>query len=145
MTRKRTAPTYLKRTENGKAYAYCYLFGAQKRLGSYGTKDSFRRFEQCLAAFEQDNEELADYGHEPEREITVGELCFACPPEFQKLVNYVQRLTFEEKPDYNFMKMLITDMASKEAISLEDGMYDWCIKAVLLKEYPSIIESVSRD
>ena len=74
MTRKRTAPTYLKRTENGKAYAYCYLFGAQKRLGSYGTKDSFRRFEQCLAAFEQDNEELADYGHEPEREITVGEL-----------------------------------------------------------------------
>ena len=48
MPRKQTPPTYLKRTEKGKDYAYCYLFGAQKRLGSYGTKESFRRFESCI-------------------------------------------------------------------------------------------------
>ena len=60
MPRKQTPPTYLKRTEKGKDYAYCYLFGAQKRLGSYGTKDSFRRFERCLAAYEQKSTDSLD-------------------------------------------------------------------------------------
>ena len=74
MPRKRTPPTYLKRTEKGKDYAYCYLFGAQKRLGSYGTKESFRRFESCLAAYEQESTDLAEYSTKPDRKLTVGEI-----------------------------------------------------------------------
>ena len=74
MPRKQTPPTYLKRTEKGKDYAYCYLFGAQKRLGSYGTKESFRRFESCLAAYEQESTDLAEYSTKPDRKLTVGEI-----------------------------------------------------------------------
>ncbi|MDG2032007.1 MAG: hypothetical protein P8J45_13490, partial [Phycisphaerales bacterium] len=74
MPRTQDKPTYLKRSEKGREYAYCYLFGRQKRLGAYGTPESFKRFERCLAAYQQEDPGLADYGTSVPQAATVGEL-----------------------------------------------------------------------
>jgi len=43
--------------------------------------------------------------------ITLQELCFGCPKEFSLYMLYCKNLDFEEEPDYNFLKRLITDLA----------------------------------
>ena len=41
------------------------------------------------------------------------------------------------------LRGLIKDMARRENIDLQDGIYDWSVKAVLLKSYPEIFDLVS--
>jgi serine/threonine protein kinase len=36
--------------------------------------------------------------------IHMSELCFGCPPEFEKYMNYCKDLKFEEDPDYDYLK-----------------------------------------
>ena len=77
--------------------------------------------------------------------ITLNELCFGCPKEFEKYMDYCKKLTFEEEPNYNYLKQLIIDIAMRLNISLHDGMFDWCVKAVLIKNYPYFYETISQQ
>jgi hypothetical protein len=59
-----------------------------------------------------------------ETEIT--ELCKGLPLEIQSLLSYPRNLKFEEKPDYNYMKRLLKDIATNNNFSL-DNTFDWSI------------------
>ena len=68
--------------------------------------------------------------------MTVDELCKDCPQEFKEYMTYAKGLEFEEAPDYKHMLGLFTRLAKKEAINLEDQLFDWNIRAVTIKKHP---------
>ena len=133
MPRKQNKPTYLKRSEKGRDYAYCYLFGRQKRLGSYGTPESFQRFERYLAAYEQNDEELATYGTEPVREVTVGELALQyaehnehryqigslCKDRCEKATHAMRQLT---KPQLGFASIAASQFGPKALKTIQANL-----------------------
>jgi serine/threonine protein kinase len=51
-------------------------------------------------------------------------LCKDCPPEFKLLLTYSRALRFEEKPDYEYMKGLLSTAAEREKIRI-NNVYDW--------------------
>ncbi len=46
--------------------------------------------------------------------------------EFGIYLNYVRKLSFEETPDYDFLRDLFTK-ALKSMNEVEDGVYDWML------------------
>ena len=50
------------------------------------------------------------------------------PNELATFINYAKSLKFEEKPDYKYLKMLLTTARKANKIEM-DGVYDWTIKA----------------
>lgn len=61
--------------------------------------------------------------------IKLDVLCMGLPPEFTILLQYSRALKFEEKPDYNYLKNIFTNLASRENITINDR-YDWHIPKV---------------
>jgi len=51
-------------------------------------------------------------------------------------MNYCKSLAFEQEPDYEYMRNLIRLMAGEFNLDLNDGMYDWNVKAVTMKYFP---------
>lgn len=58
---------------------------------------------------------------------------YSCPfcildtlEEFSIYLNYVRKLSFEETPDYDFLRDLFTK-ALKSMNEVEDGVYDWML------------------
>ena len=57
------------------------------------------------------------------------DLCQNCPSEFLTYMKHCRNLSFEEKPDYVMLLELLTNLAKKEGINLEDrSLYDWVTK-----------------
>lgn len=56
------------------------------------------------------------------------ELCVGCPSEFLKYMKHCRNLTFEEKPDYQYLIDLLKHVADKEGINLDYQDYDWVAK-----------------
>lgn len=54
----------------------------------------------------------------------VRDLCEGFPIQFQHYVTYVRELGFEEQPDYDYLRRLMTE-ALKTTGEAEDGDYDW--------------------
>jgi len=59
-------------------------------------------------------------------EATVEVLCKGFPEEFKEYLNYCRRLTFVEKPDYDYLKGLFQKVIEREGFK-DDGIYDWII------------------
>jgi casein kinase 1 len=57
----------------------------------------------------------------------VKELCEGFPEEFGKYLTYVRNLGFEDTPDYDYLRGLLTE-ALKNAGETDDGEYDWMKK-----------------
>ncbi|KAL1915984.1 uncharacterized protein VTP21DRAFT_6372 [Calcarisporiella thermophila] len=58
----------------------------------------------------------------------IKELCAGFPEEFAVYMSYVRKLGFEETPDYDFLRDLLSKAAARAGV-VEDGVYDWyCIK-----------------
>ena len=49
------------------------------------------------------------------------------PNELAAFINYAKELKFEEKPDYKYLKGLLTTARKSNKIEM-DGIYDWTIK-----------------
>ncbi|CAG9310140.1 unnamed protein product [Blepharisma stoltei] len=49
-------------------------------------------------------------------------LCNGCPPEFEKFLNYSRGLKFEEKPDYRYLKSLLSNAATRDYMT---GYLEW--------------------
>lgn len=56
--------------------------------------------------------------------ISVERLCHGLPDEFKDYLNYCRGLNFEEEPDYEFLRGLFKQLASKMEIKY-DGLFDW--------------------
>ena len=62
-------------------------------------------------------------GHR-KQETPIDELCEGYPPEFAKYLKYCRNLGFEETPDYDYLRDLLTK-ALRDDGNVEDGEYDW--------------------
>ena len=54
-------------------------------------------------------------------------LCKGLPKEFQRYLNYVRKLKFDDKPDYQFLKSMLQNLFYKNGYEY-DYMYDWVLK-----------------
>ncbi|KAF9133453.1 casein kinase I [Linnemannia schmuckeri] len=63
---------------------------------------------------------------EKKQSTPIKELCDGFPEEFGIYLNYVRKLSFEETPDYDFLRDLFTK-ALKSMNEVEDGIYDWML------------------
>lgn len=68
--------------------------------------------------------------------VTIDELCHDCPKEFKSFLKYVKNLAFIDQPDYGGLKKLFLKLAKKKNIDLFDGIYDWSVRSIIIKEYP---------
>lgn len=62
--------------------------------------------------------------------ISVECLCHELPDEFSDYLNYCKGLKYEEEPNYDFIKGLFKQLASKIEIEY-DGVFDWSQKAAI--------------
>lgn len=56
----------------------------------------------------------------------IEDICKDLPLEVQSLLGYVRGLKFEEKPDYDYMKRLLKNIASDNKFEI-DSSFDWTI------------------
>ncbi|KHJ33798.1 putative casein kinase i [Erysiphe necator] len=61
---------------------------------------------------------------EKKQTTQIKDLCDGFPEEFNKYLNYVRNLGFEDTPDYDYLRDLFTQ-ALKNTCEVEDGEYDW--------------------
>ncbi len=40
-------------------------------------------------------------------------------------MNYVTRLAFDKRPDFEYLKNLVIDAATEAQLNIYDGVYDW--------------------
>ncbi|WFC98440.1 non-specific serine/threonine protein kinase [Malassezia yamatoensis] len=63
---------------------------------------------------------------EKKQSTPIKELCEGSPEEFGIYLNYVRKLGFEETPDYDFLRELLTKVLKNRG-EVEDGVYDWML------------------
>ncbi|KAI9706307.1 MAG: casein kinase I [Bogoriella megaspora] len=61
---------------------------------------------------------------EKKQTTAIKDLCDGFPEEFNKYLQYVRNLGFEDTPDYDYLRDLFTQ-ALKNTPEVEDGEYDW--------------------
>ena len=61
---------------------------------------------------------------EKKMEISSSKLCEGFPSEFEKFINYVKNLEFEENPDYNFLRKLLMNIM-KNNNCYYNYIFDW--------------------
>ncbi|WVN85803.1 uncharacterized protein L203_100954 [Cryptococcus depauperatus CBS 7841] len=63
---------------------------------------------------------------EKKQTTPIVELVEGYPNEFSIYLNYVRKLTFDETPDYDFLRGLF-DLALSNGGEVDDGVYDWML------------------
>jgi len=63
---------------------------------------------------------------EKKQSTPIKELCEGFPEEFGTYLNYVRKLSFEETPDYDYLRELFTKVLKRSSEN-EDGIYDWML------------------
>ena len=61
---------------------------------------------------------------EKKQQVSIKELCDGLPEEFNAYLTYARKLGFEENPDYDYLR----DLMSKAIVRTgghEDNVYDW--------------------
>lgn len=56
----------------------------------------------------------------------LSQLCESTAPQFQEYMKYVRNLGFDQTPDYEYLRELMSD-ALKQSGLQEDGVYDWML------------------
>lgn len=64
---------------------------------------------------------------ESKQKTSLEELCQGCPLEFKLYMKHCESLTFEQTPDYGYLKILLRNMAKREDIDLQGKAFDWNI------------------
>lgn len=57
----------------------------------------------------------------------MSEICQGCPEEFVMFLAYCRSLEFEQRPDYNYLRRLLRDVATTNGLKY-DWKYDWILK-----------------
>jgi hypothetical protein len=57
-------------------------------------------------------------------------------------MDYCRNLDFEQKPDYLYMKNLFSTLAHREGIDLFDSIYDWNVRATVIKHFPTFYDFI---
>ena len=54
----------------------------------------------------------------------MNKLCPCCPKEFELYMDYCKKLTFEQDPDYDYLKGLLKTVYTRDGYEY-DNKYDW--------------------
>ena len=65
--------------------------------------------------------------YEKKKNTTPEELCAGYPKQFCEFIKYARSLSFEQEPNYNYLKNLIYNVMNKYEYSF-DYLYDWGLK-----------------
>ncbi|KAJ3229395.1 hypothetical protein HDU81_005399 [Chytriomyces hyalinus] len=63
---------------------------------------------------------------EMKQSLPIEELCEGFPQEFSTYLKYCRELTFEETPDYDYLRDLFTQVLTRTR-EIDDGIFDWMI------------------
>lgn len=74
----------------------------------------------------QTNKQKYEKIGEKKRVTRISVLCQGFPPQFAEYMTYVRNLHFEETPNYDYMRDLMTE-ALRSVGEIEDGEYDWML------------------
>eukprot|EP01106_Pelomyxa_sp_JSP_P004331 TRINITY_DN1673_c0_g3_i1.p1 TRINITY_DN1673_c0_g3~~TRINITY_DN1673_c0_g3_i1.p1 ORF type:complete len:128 (-),score=29.40 TRINITY_DN1673_c0_g3_i1:62-445(-) len=58
--------------------------------------------------------------------MSVAEICQGLPIEFETFLGYCKSLHFEGKPDYKYLRKLLSSLAAKHNIKY-DALFDWTL------------------
>ena len=58
-----------------------------------------------------------------------------CPDELRVYMEYCRGLGFEDEPDYDYILSIFNSLAKKEKINLNDGIFDWSVKATAISKF----------
>jgi serine/threonine protein kinase len=81
-------------------------------------------WQSCHQEGRQDIEE--DFVLKLKQQINVHDLCHNLPVEFRKFLEYARSLSFDDKPDYNYLYDLFDGLLSQEGF-LKDSSFDWSV------------------
>ncbi len=70
---------------------------------------------------------------EKKKNTPVKTLCRGFPKEFEIYLDYTRSLSFDEKPDYSYLRKLFLDLFVREGVSY-DYNFDWILKKELEKQ-----------
>ena len=85
--------------------------------------------------------------YETKKSTTPEELCAGYPRQFCEYVKYTRNLSFEQEPDYNYLKKLIYNIMDKYEFSI-DYLYDWGLnkrKSVQINDNTVNINNLSNN
>ena len=51
-------------------------------------------------------------------------------------MEYCRNLKFDQEPDYAYMISIFRDLAKAKQLDLDDGVFDWSVKATCILKYP---------
>ena len=81
---------------------------------------------QQLALKEKAQAEWAQAVLNSKTDTTIEQLCEGCPLPFQQYMNYTRNLTFEQKPNYKYLRNLFETLFRELQLE-DDGQYDWIL------------------
>lgn len=61
-------------------------------------------------------------------DISIHDLCRTLPSAFALLLSHARSLSFEEEPDYAYLRNLFYEVLNRGGFE-DDGVFDWNIKA----------------
>ncbi len=70
---------------------------------------------------------------EKKLETSIDVLCKGFPPEFATYLGYCRALKFEDKPDFNYLKSLFSNLYEKSGFA-NDWQYDWNVNTKKKRE-----------
>ena len=100
----------------------CYIHNTHHQEIAYYCTIKIKRKSHC------DNRQKKEDRYkkicEKKKSTSAEELCSGFPSEFATYINYTRKLTFEQDPDYDYLKGLFKTIMEKNNIKY-DFEYDW--------------------
>ena len=78
------------------------------------------------------------------KKISVNDLCKDIPSQIKEFTNYVKLLEFEEKPDYYYLRGLITSILDERNIKIDLLKLSW-IKSADINNIKNKLNRIKRD
>lgn len=92
------------------AYMLVYMIKGKLPWQIYGKKNTLSKWQKVFVA---------------KTSIRVEELCENCPREFIHIINYCRTIRYEEKPDYDYLKSILSGIRLRN--NLQEGYLEWCM------------------
>lgn len=58
---------------------------------------------------------------------SIEELCHGCPDEFAAYLNYTRSLSFDDKPDYSYLRGIFSELFARKSFQY-DNCFDWTVR-----------------
>ena len=91
----------------------------------------------------KDDNERDQYIKRKKVDTPVKELCHGLPEEFAIYLNYTRGLTFDELPNYSYLRKMLRRLYLREGF-VYDNVYDWTIRKFAIMQDEHIDTSIGK-